>query len=72
MSRAERERASGDDARLRLAPWIVAYVAFRAAWLTAAHAALQGTPERARLLRALARHRDVGSGWLTGAGVAVS
>lgn len=51
-------RRTGDgDARARLAPWLVAYAAFRAAWLAMARDACAGTPEHARLADAAARAR---------------
>lgn len=51
------ERASGDDPRGRIAPWLRAYCAFRLAFTTVGMNAARGTPEEARLAREVATYR---------------
>lgn len=49
-------RASGDDARARIADYLTAYVVFRAAYCRMAANAMQGTEEAMRLERAAERY----------------
>jgi hypothetical protein len=51
--------ASGDDARKRIRPWLLAYVAFRLGYSKMAAESLRGTAEEPRLRSEYARYRAI-------------
>jgi hypothetical protein len=52
-------RAAGDDSRLRIGDFIIAYTTFRCAYCRMAANALQGSKEQARLEQAAAGYRQI-------------